>query len=355
MKTTVVAARALTAAQIRSWRAIQAAEPGLASPLLSPEFTQAVAAVRNDVYVGVIEQDGGAVGFFPHQRGWLSMGRPVGGPLNTLQAVVAPSHVEWDATALIKTCGLSEWTFTRALASQRGFVPYHLRQDVSLFIDLSRGYDAYAEEKHSSFRSYDILRRTRKLERDAGALRFEFHSSDAAPLAALLHWKRVRYARQPYDNIFAAAWVRRILEGIHATQTAGFAGVLSVMYAGHEMAAAHFGVRAAGLLHSLVFSYNPRFARYSPGVGLFLRIAEAAPGFGVQRIEVGGGDYPYKRLLANDTITVASGTVDRMPALTAVRRWREHGADAIRGSRLLRPPARVVLRTCRRLRQSLPA
>jgi hypothetical protein len=55
----------------------------------------------------------------------------------------------------------------------------------------------------------------------------------------------------------------------------------------------------------------------------------------------------------NRSIAVAEGAVDRLPFMGAARRWRHAGAEAIRRSPLLRPPARAVLRGCRRVRHAL--
>jgi CelD/BcsL family acetyltransferase involved in cellulose biosynthesis len=97
-------------------------------------------------------------------------------------------------------------------------------------------------------------------------------------------------------------------------------------------------------------SYAPQFGRYSPGLILYWNMAEAAAGIGITRIDMGGGDYAYKRMLANAATRVASGAVDRIAVVAAAQRWQEWSASRIRGSRLLRPPARAVLRAYRRLR-----
>lgn len=354
MKVTVVPGRLLAPEHIKAWSALQEADSALSSPFLSPDFTLAVAAVRADVTVGILEEDGRVVGFFPHQRGWLPIGCPVGGLINDLQGLIVQSGVDWNAAELVRGCGLFAWKFSRVLASQQGFAPFHLRRDVSGFIDLSLGYSAYAAERRAALEAQYVRQKAQKLERDVGPLRFEVHSRDPLPLATLMRWKAERYAGRGYADVFAIPWVRGVLERIHATQTSRFGGILSVLYAGDEIAAAHMGVRSHNLWHSWVSSYNPRFARYSPGLLLFLKMAESASTMGLQCIELGGGDYPYKRTLMNRSVMVAEGTVDRAPAFTAARRWRYSSEEWIRRSPLLRPPARTVLRTFRKLRQRLP-
>jgi hypothetical protein len=67
--------------------------PALVSPYLSPEFTQLMAAVRDDVFVAVLEQQGEAVGYFPYQRGALRIGKPVGGVMSGVAVAPLPAEL----------------------------------------------------------------------------------------------------------------------------------------------------------------------------------------------------------------------------------------------------------------------
>jgi CelD/BcsL family acetyltransferase involved in cellulose biosynthesis len=268
--------------------------------------------------------------------------------LNDLQGIVASPHVPIDAGDLVRRCHLAHWTFTRVIASQAAFAPYHVRRDVSRFIDLSDGFEAYARDKHHSF-AERLRRKARQMEREAGPVRFELHSAEPTALTQLMAWKSARYGSAGYDDVFAVPWARGLIERIHQTRTGRFAGLLSVLWAGDEMAAAHLGIRCLDRCHSWIVSYSPRFARYSPGLLLYSKLAESAAGMGVTRIEIGGGDYAYKRMLSNAAMAVAGGSVDRIPLVTAARRWNEQSKDWIRASSRLRPPARMILRAYRRM------
>ena len=79
MNIRLIPAEQLTPEHVAAWADIQRAEAALDSPYFRPEFTQAVAAVRGDVEVGVLEEGGEPVGFFPFQRGRGNVARPVGG------------------------------------------------------------------------------------------------------------------------------------------------------------------------------------------------------------------------------------------------------------------------------------
>jgi len=353
MKVTVIPGRRLASEHVEAWAALQAADPALSSPFLSPEFTLAVAAARDDVYVGVLEDGGAPVGFFPHQRDRLAIGRPVGGCLNNLQGVIVDRRVHWDAQQVVRECGLIAWAFSRLLASQTPFERFHVARDASMFIDLSHGYALYAAEKSRVIGLDRLARKARKFERDAGELRFELQAADAGVLETLMRWKAERHALSGYADVYAVPWARHVIQQMHATQGARFGGVLSALYAGDEVAAVHMGLRARDLWHSWFIAYASRFARYSPGLLLYVKMAEHAASAGLSRIELGGGDYGYKRALMNQSIAVAEGAVDRLPGIGAVRKWGHAGADAIRQSPLLRPPARTLLRACRRVKHAV--
>src|SRR4029077_9892089 len=98
----VIPAPALAPLDLAAWTAIQEADPSLASPYFRPEFTTAVAAVRHDVRVAVIERGGVPAGFFSYQRGWLDIGTPVGGPLSDYQGMIAKGDLVWNAERLIR-------------------------------------------------------------------------------------------------------------------------------------------------------------------------------------------------------------------------------------------------------------
>ena len=75
---------------VAAWAALQEADPSLDSPLLRPEFTEAVAAATPDVQVAVVRRRGEAVGLLPFQlRGRLPIGRPVGAEFSDCHGLVA--------------------------------------------------------------------------------------------------------------------------------------------------------------------------------------------------------------------------------------------------------------------------
>src|SRR5437879_3767387 len=143
MRINVIPGRSVAATLARSWTELQLANPELGSPYFTPEFTQAVAAVRDDVEVAFIEDGTGPVAVFPFQRVGGSLGIPVVGILSDFQGLICRPGFSCDPRELLRGCGLTAWDFDHLLASQTCFAPFHQGHEPSPLIDISKGYEAY--------------------------------------------------------------------------------------------------------------------------------------------------------------------------------------------------------------------
>ena len=148
---------------VAAWRSIQAGDPAFSSPYFCPEFTQAVARARDDVRLVLIENAGRPVGFFPHQRSSLGRGKPVGGPLSDCHAVLAERNSEWDLHALMRAAKLSVWTFDHLVGDDRKFDSHVVAGATSPQMDLSLGYQNYAQGRRDA--GSDYIRKTEGLAR----------------------------------------------------------------------------------------------------------------------------------------------------------------------------------------------
>lgn len=305
MKVRVVREPELNADHRRLWSRLQQAEPMLASPCLTPGFAGLTAAVRDDVYVGVIEEGREVVGFFPFQRGAEAEGEPLARGITDFQGAVIARAARWTAPQLIAGCGLRKWCFEHLVSEQEPFVPYHRRTWPSPHVDLSAGFEAYLEERRRDSRLIRKLAAAgRRLERELGPLRFVAEVRDAAVLDRLLDWKWGMYP--PREDF---SWVRELLERLLLIRGEDFAGSLSALYAGDELVAAHMGMRSRRVLHYWFPSYDRRFARHSPGLLLLLHLARHARRLSIERIDLGLGDEPYKLRFMNGATRVAGGCV----------------------------------------------
>ena len=310
MRVEVIPGGELTAELARRWREILATDPAYASPYVCPEFTAAAAAVRSGVFVGLLWEGGEVAGFFPFLRTGEE-GTVVAEGVCDYQAVVVAPGVAWTAADLLRGCGLRSWYFTYLAAGQEPLRPFHRQILSCAFMDLSGGYGAWERERRAAGSSLvkDTGRRRRRLEREAGPLRFELHTPDPAVLRRLMAWKSGQYLRTGKTDWFAIPWVAALVERLHTVQVPGFAGVLSALWAGDELVAAHFGLRSREVWHWWYPAYDRRFATCSPGLVLDLAMAESAEALGVTRIDL-GRVCDHKRRLTGHAFELARGCAE---------------------------------------------
>jgi CelD/BcsL family acetyltransferase involved in cellulose biosynthesis len=337
------------------WRGIVETEPSLASPYFQPEFTRAVAKARNDVFIAIIEDAGQVVAFFPFQRGAMRMGRPVAGPLSDYHGVIASPTLILDASALIRASGLGSWTFDHCLESQLLFKPFHRVICESPVIDLTHGFESYSAERRAAG-SKQIIKTeglARKIEREIGPIRFTAHVSDPAVLEQCIEWKRSHYAEMKVNDVLGASWTRELLREILKSQSAGFAGMLSTLHVGDTLIAVHMGMRSRTVWHYWFPTFDREMAKFSPGIILLLRMAQAATGVGLSSIDLGKGSTMYKDRLATGGIKISEGSVEIPSVSTSLLQFRRASENWIRQSPFLtvaKIPGKLVKRAERWLR-----
>jgi CelD/BcsL family acetyltransferase involved in cellulose biosynthesis len=154
-----------------------------------------------------------------------------------------------------------------------------------------------------------MAQKARKLERTIGPLRFEVHSADRRPLDLLYQWKGSQRERTGTFDVLSLPWMRKTLDRILATSSDTFAGLLSVLYAGEQVAAVHLGMRSDRIWHYWFAAYNRELQQYSPGLIVLLEAIKSAPAIGIQTITLGTGDEAYKLRFATGSTRLASGSV----------------------------------------------
>jgi len=349
MKISVVKAGELAAADVDRWRLLQSGNPDLSSPYFCPEFTQSVAAVRKDIFVGILEQDGQVVGYFPHQRRRFGFGGPPGGGFCDFQGVIASSATQWDPLELLRGCGLVSWEFTDLLQSQTSFSTFHSTKEDSHFLDLSSGFDKYLDDLRAggSSQARKIRANMRKVDGAFGKVEFIPNSNDKTLLKQLLEWKSRQYREGGLRDIFSFGWTVELLHRILDIQTGTFAGLFSVLKFDGQVAAMHMGMRSKTVLHWWFPRHEQTFEKHSPGILLLNKVAEAASGLGLKRIDLGSGGEDYKLRLRSGGIPVAGGRVEVPSVAMHLLRLREATESWVRSSPLIgiaRGPGRLLKR-----------
>ena len=163
----------------------------------------------------------------------------------------------------------------------------------------------------------------------------------------MIDWKIQQYVRTGLTNVFAFPWTRALLECIFACRGEAFAGELSALYVGDQLAAVHFGMRSYGVSHMWFPSYDIRLARFSPGLIHDLEFIRAAAARGIRRIDYGKGMTDQKEYFMSSASQVAVGSIDLRPLTRTVRRQWRRVYQWSRESPLRRParvPAKILYR-----------
>jgi len=345
MKITVVPAHRLTGDHVAAWTALQGADKTVDSPFFRPEYTQAVAQARSGIEVAVLEKGGALCGFFPFQRRYGNVGRPVGGPISDFQGLIARPGLTIDPNELIRSCHLSAWHFDHLIAAQAAFGAGHWSLAHSPYVDISRGFEAYRRQRREagSDALVQIFQKMRKLEREVGPVRFEFATQDERILQTLVEWKTSQNRRSLQFNMFSTPWTNRLFRRLLARTDVGFSGAMSAMYVKDELAAALYWMRSNRVLHAWITAYNPALARYSPGCQLFTRLFQAAPEMGIDRIDLGKGNERYKASLMTAATPLAVGSIDSRRMTRSVR-YAWHRVHSALGEASLRRPLTIPWR-----------
>lgn len=321
MKIEVVHFRELTDRLRRRWAELcaQSCAP-MNGPFFRPEFAAIIDAVRGDVEVAIVEADGEVAALLPFHRFRGCLGKPVGLHLNDFQGFIGQLPEGLQAQEVIRACRLAAWDFDHVPTQQSAFAESAALTDISPYIDLSDGIEAYEQSRRASSQHWkDIARRQQKLAAEHGELRFEFNTRDAKVLKQLLVWKRHQFARTSVPDVLAPGWVREVVALIAAQTEPVFAGVTSALWAGDRLIAAESSPCSGSTYHLQWCAYDPAFHAYSPGRILNISLVRWAASQGFTRVEFAKGNQRHKVSAATGHHLVTTGSVVASPLQRALR------------------------------------
>ena len=349
MRIDVISPSELDSQACAKWLELQRSNPALGSPFFCPDFTLAVAAVRSDVRIAVLQTGSEVVGFFPFQRRW-SMGSPVGSYFSDHHGVIAAPDTRFEWSQLLRAAKLAYWRFDHLAAGQAP--GSDCAQMTSPRMDLSQGLAAYKKRRQDngarSFEEYE--RKARKLARTMGPLRFESHTNDQRVFEEVIRLKTEQCQRTGVGNVFRECWTRSLLEHIRAVQQPHFAGRLSALYAGDTLVAAHMGMCSEQVWHWWFPVYDRSYAKLSPGTQLLRLTAEEAAKQNLPFLDLGKGTEAYKQIFADSHLPLVEGWVSSPSPMTVLlgapkmERW-------LRTSKVLKPLRTTLRQTISRFKR----
>jgi CelD/BcsL family acetyltransferase involved in cellulose biosynthesis len=344
----------LSPALVADWAELTESAPDCSSPFLHPAYAQTLDKVRPNVEVAVITKDGEPAGFLPFERMAGGIGRSIGARLCDRSGAVVRPGVAWNVEDLTRAAGLRMLRLANVSLDDRAFRPFLGLKAVAPYIDLTDGYDAYrlASIRAGSGTMKRIDRRSRKLEGMLGPLRVVWHDTDDAVLEKLLAWKAKQRQATNSPNVFDLPWARQLLAVLRLPRSDDFSGVLTALYAGDRLCAAHFGIRSRRVLHYWLAAYDEEFGRCSPGLLLLMRMASEAADRGIARLDLGPGDEEYKLHIASGHQDLATATACSGATMASFVRAAESVRLRARQSQTLRVTRRTLIRGAYLVRSS---
>ncbi len=302
----------LNAEDLALWRGWRASDPDLVSPYFSPDWSRAVAKVRDDVFIGVFYgQEGQKCAFMPVQNPSSVVIQPAGGPLCDYQGTIGGPAQVLDMKSLLKATGAGRFDFGNLLAKQSSFARHAREIHVSRVINLQDGYDAYLQHRRDagSSETKRARKRKRKLDRELGPVRLETNCRDKAALDQLISWKCDQYKRTGQTDIFTRDWALSLVRNLFENPSEDLGAQLFVLYAGDTLVALNLCLRSGPVLHCWFIAHDPALSHFSPGLVLFEELIEHACSMGMDEIDLGAGDYRFKLNLANAARPLCGGFV----------------------------------------------
>jgi CelD/BcsL family acetyltransferase involved in cellulose biosynthesis len=187
-----------------------------------------------------------------------------------------------------------------------------------------------------------------------GGLNFTVGPATGPAFSQLMNWTRRKCRETGQPPVWETPWVLDALERLCALQDDDCRALLFTDTVGGRLAAVQLLLQSGPVLHTWIIAHDEAFESYSPGVGLTRRVIEWAADNGYREVDLGFGDYRFKRQLTNHVRPLAFGFLGGPSLATAVRRM-EYGVrrslEAGRSPLLQRLPGKAMRRwdTCRGL------
>lgn len=316
----------LSATDTAHWRAVAAAHPAFASPLLGPEFAQSVGQERDDARVTLFERDGERLGYLAYHKRPGGLARPIGAPLADYHGLVSTADAGLRGPWLLGAAGLAAYRFT-GLVDPFGVFASDVaaRHESHVVIVTDGDADDYLETVRSaSAKKFKNWRRLdSKLGRDVGELAMVGPDHSRAAFDQLLAWKREQLRRTGVHDFLSPAWVSGLFDRFFEMRDGDFRGLMVNLYAGDRLVAGQFGVRQGDVFHPWLASADPELGAYSPGQVFLWRAIAMMPELGLTQFDLGPGHDHYKRPYALTQVTLGEGLAAAASSAGRAARGRE--------------------------------
>ena len=293
-----------------AWTAIRSENPELQSPYFHPDYTKLLSELRPDVRVACqYDETGKPIAFLPIQG--KRFARPVGAPMSDYHAIITGREdVTYDS--LLSLSGIGAYHFSCATDVNRLRLPQILARNETAAIEIETTTEDWRAARDGSYRRHlkSNRRRTRKAEEAIGQKRVELFSRDIDVYAALLNWKRKKFAQTGKYDVLSAEWTQSLIRRLwERGPKADLRCDMHALYFGDRLAAIDLGLSDGTTFHSWMVAYDDELSEYAPGIQLLEGLIDATPETGYRCIDMGEGLDGYKRHYSSASRPVVSGFV----------------------------------------------
>jgi CelD/BcsL family acetyltransferase involved in cellulose biosynthesis len=281
---------------LETWRDMCRATPLFRSPLLSPEFSCAVAEGRHDVQVAVFRQAGRTVGFLPHHRRPNRFARPAGAPFSDYSALITYSDEQLNGREALQAAGIDRFQAIGLIDPHNLFGETVGEDDMAYAIDLT-----FEDATNNVTRKHrkNINRHRRNLIEAHGEIEFIVTDRNRDHYDLMLNLKREQMRHNGLHDFMSPPWAADLLERLFEASPYGLHGSLLTMTIGGRPALFHYGPRLGDRMHPWISAYDPAFSAFSPG-SIFLSDCQAPlKAAGVSYYDLSTGQSHYKNSFSN--------------------------------------------------------
>ncbi len=293
-----------------AWLSLCAATPVFSSPLLGPDFAEAVGAVRPDARVAVFRQGGAVLGLLAFHLRPSGLARPIGSPFSDYHALITPPDPTLDGPGALAAAGLSAYRFSALLDPYGLFAEQTEAACKGWVMQLGEGgAAAYVEALRTDNpkRAKNYRRLENKLERELGPIELVGPDFDQDAYDLLLRWKRDQLRRTGKHDFLGPDWTRGLMQSLFERREGDFQGLMVTLRAGGRIVAGHFGVRLGETYHPWIASMDPDGGAWSPGQTLLAQAIRKMPELGLTAYDLAPSHDHYKQPFCTTTRAVAEG------------------------------------------------
>ena len=297
----VIAATDLSERHKAAWAAMRAATEAFRSPLLSLEFTEAVAQVRDDVYVAVYHRGSEIIGFLPHHRRPNGVARPAGAPLADYCAFVSMPNPAVTQADLFDLAEILEYRATGMIDPFGVFETSQAETLETFGFDLS---DTAGPVNINKKLSKNINRLRRHIDADIGPVRLITDDRNPDHFRQMIALKRHQTEESGLHDFLGTPWIAQLIDNLFAQKDGPLRGRMVTLMGGDTPLVFHFGPWLDDRAHPWISSFDPAYRAYSPGQIFLTDLPQVLKAEGMLYYDLAIGQSHYKRAFCNHEGTV---------------------------------------------------